>query len=191
MKRCLPIFFLAIFSFASGSFAQVPLWDEDSGSLFSSLKARKVGDVVTVIIQEQSMAQSKAQTNTKVKNESSGGPGKGTLDFISLWGLTSENKYKGDADTKRMGQLQAKISARIVEILPTGDYRIEGTKEVNINGERERIKISGIVRPRDIRPDNTVLSTYLADAAIMYDGKGIIDNGHEPGILTKLLNWLL
>ena len=191
MKRLLFVTTLLLLFSALELSAQTPLWDEESGSLFSSLKARRVGDVVTVIIQEQSMAQSKAQTNTKVKNEALGGPGRGTLDFISLWGLKSENKYKGDADTKRMGQLQAKISARIVEILPSGDYRIEGTKEVNINGERERIKITGIVRPRDIRPDNTVLSTYLADAAIMYDGKGIIDIGHEPGILTKLLNWLL
>jgi len=184
-------YIILVVAFTSTVFAQTPLWNEDSGSLFSSLKARGVGDVVTVIIQEQSIAQSKAQTNTKIKNESSGGPGRGTLDFISLWGLKSENNYKGDADTKRTGQLQAKISTRIVEILPNGDYRIEGTKEVNINGERERIKLSGIVRPRDIRPDNTVLSTYIADAKIMYDGKGIIDGGHKPGIITKLLNWLL
>ncbi len=171
--------------------AQSPLWDEGSGSLYSNLKAYRVGDVVTVIIQEQSIASSKAKTDTKVKNEAGGGPGVGTLDFVSLWGLDSENNYKGDAKTERSGQLQAKISVQIIEILDNGDFRVEGQREVNINGERERIKLSGIIRPRDITPDNTILSTYVADAMIMYDGKGIIDAGHEPGIMTKILNWIL
>jgi flagellar L-ring protein precursor FlgH len=191
MKRFLVSNAVVILLLSSPLYPQTALWDEGVGSLYSNLKAYRIGDVVTVIIKEESIASSQAQTDTKIKNEASGGPGKGTLDFISLWGLTSENNYKGDAKTKRQGQLQARISAIIVEILPNGDYRIEGHREVNINGERERIRLSGIVRSRDIGPDNTVLSTYVAEAQIMYDGKGIIDSGHEPGILTKLLNWLL
>lgn len=191
MKRrfsAVSLVFVVLFVFSHSAYSALPLWD-DGGSLFSSIKAHRVGDIVTVIIREQSNAQSKAQTNTKVKNEVSGGPGKGTLDFVSLWGLDSENNYKGDASTKRTGQLDAKISVRIVEILPNGDYRIEGTREVNINGERERIKLSGLIRSRDIRPDNTILSTYVADASIMYDGKGIVDAGHEPGMIAKIINW--
>lgn len=173
---------------ASG--ADSPLWEKEGGSLYSNLKAYRVGDVVTVIISEQSIASSNAKTDTKVKAEATSGPGVGALDFVSLWGLTSENNYKGDAKTQRSGQLQAKISARIVEVLGTGDYRIEGQREVNINGERERISLEGIVRARDISADNTILSTFVADARIMYDGKGIIDSGHEPGILTKIVNWI-
>ena len=169
--------------------AQAPLWDE-GGSLFSNLKAYRVGDVITVIIQEQSAASSAAATDTKVKNEASGGPGTGTLDFISLWGLDSENNYKGDAKTQRSGQLQARMTARIIEVLASGDFRIEGQREVDINGEREQIKLAGIIRPRDIAPDNTILSSFIADAQILYDGKGIVDSGHEPGIIAKVLNWL-
>jgi flagellar L-ring protein FlgH len=180
----------AMFLFISSPLAcQAPLWDGNS-SLFSNLKAYRAGDIVTVLIEEQSSASSKAQTDTKVKNEAKGGPGTGALDFMSLWGLDSENNYKGDAQTNRSGQLQARMSATIVEVLANGDFRIEGQREVNVNGEHERIKLSGTIRSRDIGPDNTILSTYVANAQIMYDGKGIVDSGHEPGFIAKILNWL-
>ncbi|MBN1164362.1 MAG: flagellar basal body L-ring protein FlgH [Candidatus Krumholzibacteriota bacterium] len=181
-------YIILLLGFASPQ-AQQPLWGEGQGSLYSNLKAYRVGDVVTVIIQEQSTAISSAKTDTKVKAEAKSGPGSGTLDFVSLWGLTSENNYKGDAKTSRSGQLQAQITVRISEILGNGDYRVEGQREININGERERITLCGVIRPRDINSDNTILSTYVANAQIMYDGKGLIDSGHEPGILTKLINW--
>ncbi|MCD6379224.1 flagellar basal body L-ring protein FlgH [bacterium] len=191
MKKTFLLFILILFSVNGTSRSQQPLWNGSEGSLYSNLKAYRVGDVVTVIIQEQSTASSNAKTDTKVKNEFSAGPGRGTLDFMSLWGLNSENKYKGDAKTQRSGSLDARITAKIIEILQNGDYRIEGDREVNINGERETIKLSGTIRSRDIRSDNTILSTYVANAKILYDGKGIIDSGHEPGILTKLINWFI
>jgi flagellar L-ring protein precursor FlgH len=188
------IFFTVVLSLLTAlapASAQQRLWEADRGSLYSNLKAYRVGDVVTVIIEEQSIASSNAKTDTKIKSEASGGPGMGTLDFVSLWGLTNENKYKGDAKTERSGQLQAKITVRISEVLENGDYLVEGSREVNINGEREMITLSGIIRSRDISPDNTIMSTYVANARIMYDGKGIVDSGHEPGIFTKILNWIL
>ena len=113
------------------------------------------------------------------------------MGFMARNGLKRVNKYKGDAKTQRSGSLDARITAKIIEILQNGDYRIEGDREVNINGERETIKLSGTIRSRDIRSDNTILSTYVANAKILYDGKGIIDSGHEPGILTKLINWFI
>ncbi len=191
MKMILITVVISLLTVFAPASAQQRLWEADQGSLYSNLKAYRVGDVVTVIIEEQSIASSNAKTDTKVKSEASGGPGMGTLDFISLWGLTSENKYKGDAKTERSGQLQAKITVRISEILENGDYLVEGSREVNINGEREMITLSGIIRSRDISPDNTIMSTYVANARIMYDGKGIVDSGHEPGIFTKILNWIL
>ncbi|MBN2071812.1 MAG: flagellar basal body L-ring protein FlgH [Candidatus Krumholzibacteriota bacterium] len=190
MKKSMIVAVLFLVTISSVAHSQRPLWDSDEGSLYSNLKGYRVGDVVTVIIQEQSSASSSAKTDTKVKAEATSGPGVGSLDFISLWGLTSENKYKGDAKTSRAGQLSARVTVRITEILENGDYLIEGNREVNINGERERITLSGIIRSRDISTDNTILSTYVADARIMYDGKGTVDSGHEPGILTKLINWI-
>lgn len=191
MRRVFVLIFLAVVICVSGASSQQRLCGGPGESLFSNMKAYRVGDVITVIIQERSSASSNAKTDTKIKDEFSMGPGAGGLDFISLWGLDSENKYKGDAKTDRSGTLIAKITVRITELLDNGDFRIDGEREVAINGETEIIKLSGIIRSRDIRADNTILSTYVANAKISYDGKGMIDSGHEPGILTKFINWFL
>jgi len=191
MRKIFLLTVLVIALLSSGAAAQQRLCGGPGESLFSNMKAYRVGDVITVIIQEQSTASSNAKTDTKVKDEFSMGPGAGTLDFISLWGLDSENKYKGDAKTDRSGTLIAKITVRITDLLENGDFRINGEREVVINGEAEMIELSGIIRSRDIRADNTILSTYVANAKISYDGKGMIDSGHEPGLLTKFINWIL
>jgi flagellar L-ring protein FlgH len=72
----------------------------------------------------------------------------------------------------------------ITEVLPNGNYRLEGARSVDINGDRQLIEISGICRPRDITPDNTILSTYIAEAQIAYSGSGMIQDAADPGILT-------
>ena len=176
---------------ATAVLAIEPLIDFESGaSLVSNQKAAQVGDVVTIIISEQSTAKSTAKTEANNKSEIGGGPGLGFLNFIPGWELDIENKYKGDGKTSRTGNLSAEITARIVEVLFNGDYRLEGTRMVNINGERQLIEITGICRPRDIRADNTILSTYISDAQISYSGSGPINDSSEPGIITKIVNWL-
>jgi flagellar L-ring protein precursor FlgH len=180
-----------LFSGAATATAQQPLVDLESGrSLVSNVKAHRVGDILTIIITEQSTANATSKVDANNKTEVSGGPGLGVLDLISQWGVESENKYKGDGRTTRTGNLRAEITARIVEVLHNGDFRIEGTRMVDINGERQLIEISGMCRERDIGPDNTILSTYIADARIAYNGSGPINAAAEPGIITKIVNWL-
>jgi len=181
---------LGLFPLASGM-ATTPLVDLESGrSLVSDLKACQVGDVVTIIISETSTANATSKTDANNKSEISGGPGLGILDIFSAWGLDSENKFKGDGRTTRTGNLRAEITARIVEVLHNGDFRLTGTRMVEINGERQLIEISGLCRSRDIEPDNTILSTYISDARISYNGSGPVNATSEPGIITKIVNWL-
>lgn len=182
---------LLLLATAAIAAAAEPLVDLETGrSLVSNFKAHRVGDVVTIVIAEQTTANATAKTDANNKSEHSGGPGLGVLDLIGSWGLDVENKYKGDGRTARTGDLQAQISARIVEVLHNGDFRLSGTRMVDINGERQLIEITGLCRPRDIAPDNTILSTFIADARIAYNGAGIINATSEPGVITKLLNWL-
>jgi flagellar L-ring protein precursor FlgH len=171
--------------------AKTPLVDFETGeSLVSNIKARKVGDLITIIITERATANAASRTKANNKSETRGGPALGWLDFIKPWDMTVENKYLGDGDTQRNGSLRAEISARIVEILENGDFRLEGTRMVNINGEKQLIEITGFCRARDIGADNTILSTYISDAQIAYNGSGIINDTAQPGIVTRVLNWL-
>jgi len=176
---------------AASCVAGEPLVDLESGaSLVSNYKAHRVGDIITIMIVEESTANATAKTDANNKSEVSGGPGLGFLDIITSWGIDTENKYTGDGRTQRTGNLNAEITARIVEVLHNGDYRLAGTRMVDINGERQLIEISGVCRARDILPDNTIYSTYIADARIAYNGTGVVNATSEPGVITKLVNWL-
>ena len=171
--------------------AKTPLIDFETGeSLVSNIKARNVGDLITIIITERATANATSRTRANNKSETRGGPALGWLDFIKPWDMTVENKYLGDGDTQRDGSLRAEISARIVEVLENGDFRVEGTRMVNINGEKQLIEITGFCRARDIEADNTILSTYISDAQIAYNGSGIINDTSQPGVVTRVLNWL-
>jgi len=171
--------------------AGTPLVNFDTGSsLVTNLKAHHVGDLLTIIITENATANATSKTKADNKSEHSGGAGLGFLDFIKPWGVSTENKYKGDGNTQRNGSLEAEITARITEVLHNGDLRIAGTRMVNINGEKQLIEITGVCRQRDIRPDNTIMSTYISDAQIAYNGSGIINDNANPGVVTKIINWL-
>ncbi len=182
---------VAVLLAAAAAGAQQPLVDLESGrGLFTNLKAHREGDVVTIIISEATVADATSRTDANTKAEVGGGPGLGVLDLIDIWGLDTESKFKGDGRTQRTGNLRAEISARIVEVLPSGDYRLAGTRMVDINGERQLIEFSGVCRERDIAPDNTILSTYVADARIAYTGSGPVGAAGSPGIVTRIVNWL-
>ena len=179
------------FLFPESSQARSPLIDFETGeSLVTNLKAHRIGDLITIIITEKSSADASSKTKADNKSESKGGPGLGFLDFIKPWDMSVENKYKGDGNTQRSGNLRAEITARITEVLHNGDFRLEGTRMVNVNGEKTLIEITGVCRSKDIAPDNTIMSTYISDAMIAYNGSGIINDASEPGVVTKVLNWL-
>lgn len=183
--------YLIVLLVAGGALARTPLIDmETGGSLFSSFKAHKVGDVVTILIVEQTQADASTGVGTQSKSEIKGGPGLGFLQPFGSWGLNTENKHQGDGSTSRSGNLRGEISVTITEVLPNGNYRLEGARSVEINGDRQLIEIRGICRPRDVTPDNTILSTYIAEAQIAYSGSGLIQDAADPGILSRIVNWL-
>lgn len=188
------------------------LW-QDSGplsNLFLDAKARGVGDVVTVRIEESSEATN--QANTKAGRGSSleagidklfglekwwdkklMGEGNDFLPKISPFGNPSvkgslSSEFDGSGTTSRSGELIAFITCQVTDVLPNGNLRIVGSREVLVNHETQLIILSGVVRPRDIAQDNTIKSTFIAEAKIAYSGSGIIDDRQRPGWLANLLN---
>jgi flagellar L-ring protein precursor FlgH len=163
-------------------------------SLYTDHTAMRVDDILTVLIVESAKAGSQTGTNTDKKNSfgvetSRGG---GALDFIPGMGASGGFSvgYDGKAGTSREGNLVARVSARVIKVLDNGNLVIEGSKLVEINEEKEIIKISGVVRPQDIEANNIIYSYNVADARISYSGKGTVHDGHRPGLVTKFLNWV-
>ena len=164
------------------------------GSLFSDYKAFKEGDIVTIYIVEFSTGSNETKTDTKKETEfslqSSGGTG--ALKFIPLFGakVNDGSSFDGQGITSSRGILKAKMSARIVKVLENGNLVIEGTREVQVNDEKQITVLSGVVRPEDITGDNVVYSYNIADAKITYRGKGTVTGGSKPSLITRLLNWV-
>jgi len=165
-----------------------------SQSLFTDIKAHKVGDILTVLIYEQNRASQKVETKTEktTKFSTKGGPGIGTLDFLPLFGVDGSSKgtHDGKGENIRNGSLRAKMSVTVVDVKPNGDLVVEGSRVIGISGDRETLTLTGVVRQKDITPSNTIDSYLIADAEIHYTGKGNATTGSRPGPLMRFLNWL-
>ena len=163
-------------------------------SIYNAHRAMHVDDILTVVIVESAKAGSQSGTNTNKENEMNlqGGNGSGLLKFIPNFGASGSSKvsYDGKGGTSREGNLVAKISARVVQVLDNGNLVIDGSKVVEINEEKEIIKVSGVVRQQDIESNNIIYSYNIADAQITYSGKGTANTGQRPGLLARILNWI-
>jgi flagellar L-ring protein precursor FlgH len=162
--------------------------------LYRDVKARNVGDILTIQVIENASATNSATTATQKKGDVSlSAPALAGLESVST-PLNFSNilqaagglNFNGTGSTTRSGQLQAAISARVVQVLPNGDLRIEGTKVVTINGERQTLTIGGMVRSHDVSPSNVILSTAIANMDVKFDGKGVVADSNKPGWFYKL-----
>ncbi len=176
------------------------LWTENKGSLFGDLKARQLGDILTVAIFEQASASREATTETGRSSSNEAGITNflgfetdlaklnGVLDPSSLISTNYKNDFKGSGSTSRKENLVATLSTRVVEVFPNGNLRIEGGKTVTVNHEEQIIVLTGIVRPNDISSQNVIDSKYVLDAKIAYTGKGVISDKQRPGWMTHILD---
>ncbi|MGM9571092.1 MAG: flagellar basal body L-ring protein FlgH [bacterium] len=168
--------------------------------LFVDHKARAVGDTLTIIITESTSTTQNASTTTKKSTEQKygvpqvGGSGSNiinkTLDKIFPLSNSNDSSFNGTGSTTRSGNFNGRLSVMVKEILPNGDFLVEGSQNIKVNKEDQEITVTGIVRPVDITPYNTVLSTQVGNAQITYKGKGVVGNTQKEGILTKILNFV-
>jgi flagellar L-ring protein precursor FlgH len=176
--------------------------ENSANSLFADRRAKRVNDVVTIVVSESSVGGNNANTTTSRDTTNSSsvtsflGLESGVLDLLRKGttsissGGASSNSLKGVGQTKRDGNLTATMSARVMNILENGNFIIEGRRQVTVNAEDQYLILTGIIRPDDIATDNTILSQYLADAKIVYTGKGVVDDKMRPGWLTRIVDWV-
>jgi len=173
------------------------VWSGDFGqstSLFTDVKANKVGDILTVLIYENANASNEVETKTKKDGETSvgGGPGIGSLDFIPLFGVDGsyENSHNGKGENSRTQTLRAKMTVTVIGVKTNGDLIIQGSRTIAISKDKETMTLTGVVRQKDISAQNTIDSYLIADAEISYTGRGAASNGSRPGPIMRFLNWL-
>lgn len=197
LQRLLQILFLLFIQLAvacvlgsNGSMA-TSLWGANARSLYAPPVAAEVGDLVTILVVENAEAKQEVNTATSKEAQVSIDSGQGLLrSILPGLGIGADDNLEAGGATSRGGQLTAKLTATIVEVTAEGNYVVQGRQKIVINSEEQEITLHGLIRPEDIRHDNTVLSTSLADAEITYKGSGALAGKSRPGILTRLFNWL-
>lgn len=163
--------------------------------LFEDRKANRVGDILTVVLAEQTNATKNSQTTTgKASDVALANP---TVFGTSLThkgvplfegSLSGSTSFDGKGSSSQSNSLAGDITVTVVDRLPNGNLVISGEKWVTLNQGQEFIRLSGIIRPDDIEPDNSLLSTRIANAQITYSSRGVLAAANKMGLISRFFN---
>lgn len=175
------------------------LWTERAGSLVTDLRARRAGDILTILIDEQSTAEKKAETDLQRDSSFSSKltpPNFERPSFLRKFLLSlqtsgeGKSDYAGDAKTNRTDRATGIVTAKVMRVLENGNLVIEGRRLVKVNEETQTLVVSGIVRPYDVAPDNTVASSRIADGEVRLEGTGAVSDRQKPGFIQRVFDFL-
>ena len=168
-------------------------------ALFENAVARRVGDTLTIRLNERTNA-SKSSSTTTSKSTSASLPGPTiagrpvTHNGVPILEMSvdNESEFDGQGDSSQSNRLEGQLTVTVAQRLPNGNLLVRGQKWIGINQGQEFVRVQGIVRPIDIDPDNSVSSLKVADAVISYGAKGALADANAPGLLARFFNfkWL-
>ena len=163
-------------------------------SLFDDHKAYRIGDIITVTLNENTTSSKTADTKIERESETTlvdpvvFGQGISGWGYNFGFGLNSNNEYEGKAGSDQSNSLMGSITVTVVNVLPNGVLKIRGEKWIALNQGEEYIRISGMIRTEDISSNNQVSSMRVADARISYGGVGALADANAQGWLGKFFN---
>ena len=164
-------------------------------SLFSDRKANRVGDILFITLKETTAATKLQTTSVKKDNSVSlpvpnvfGNPLGIRSTDASAMAAAQNREFKGDTSSDQSNTLQGNISVTVTKVYPNGNLFVSGEKWFKLSTGDEMIRISGMIRPEDVAPDNTIASNRLADARITYSGEGQLADANRMGWLTRFFN---
>jgi flagellar L-ring protein FlgH len=161
----------------------------------ADVKARNVGDIITINIVESAKASKNATTKTS-RDSALQASWSGVLEKLTgTWVGADQSasfgtSHDGKGETTRSSFLNAYITAQVVDVMPNKNLLIRGSRQVQVNNENQFIYVEGLVRPEDISSTNIVLSTYIADAKIELTGQGVVSDKQRVGWLTRILDYV-
>ncbi|MBD3609333.1 MAG: flagellar basal body L-ring protein FlgH [Gammaproteobacteria bacterium] len=178
------------------------LFQPGFGNYYTDRKAYRVGDILTVTLSESTNATKSASTSTSRASELDFanptllgqpatvnrpgflGGGQGDLSMA----LEASNSFEGEGASAQSNSLSGNITVSVVEVLANGYLVVRGEKIISLNQGDEYIRLSGIIRPEDVSPDNTIVSEKLANAKIIYGGTGALADANKQGWFQTFLN---
>lgn len=179
---------------------------QSSGSLFMpegklvnfvrDAEANKVGDVVTILVNDSASALASGNSTTSRKTSATSNItslyGNTNGKWSNLLGTAGDVELAGTGQTQRNMTITATISAHVIGVTPNGDLLVEGVKNIGVNSEKQTITLKGLIRPVDLTTANTISSNQVANLSIQVDGKGVVGDAiRRPHLLARILLGLL
>lgn len=169
-------------------------------TLFDDARAHRVGDIITITLIEKFNANKKDEASYNRSNQADFGVST-PLNFLgrnpsqihdSLGtggiGYGSSNNFQGKSDVKQNSSVSGSVAVTVIEVIPNGNLVVRGEKWITVHDGEEVIRFAGIVRPQDIKPDNSIESTKVADVRLIYRDTGIAGDTARPGPVTRFLS---
>ena len=164
---------------------------------FRDPKAHYVNDMVTILVLETTQAVASANAkNSRNTSASAGfntffGAEKHIAELPNFISGRSNSNFEGKGSTSRATVLETALTARVIDVLPNGYLVLEGMREIRVNDENQSVYLTGVVRPEDISPDNSVLSSSIAQMSVRVQGRGVVSQPIKPGWLYRILTGIL
>ncbi|MFT6986855.1 MAG: flagellar L-ring protein precursor FlgH [Psychromonas sp.] len=170
--------------------------DSYANNLYSDIKAHRIGDIITVYLNESTSAKKQSGSSQAKSNSYDLGvdpmvvPGNGTPFSLSGLGIgaSQQSSFEGDADADQSNSLKGSITVNVTRVLNNGNLEIRGEKWLMLNNGEEFVRIKGVIRSEDVRSDNSISSMRVANARIQYGGTGDLANTQRQGWLTAFFN---
>ncbi|MCX4029905.1 flagellar basal body L-ring protein FlgH [Endozoicomonas sp. SM1973] len=165
-------------------------------TLYEDRKAHRVGDIITIQLNESTRAKKEADTELSKNTDATvanptvlGKTAKGLFgnDLSLSTTLSADREFEAETESEQSNSLSGNITVTVSEVLPNGLLKVRGEKWLTLNRGDEYIRITGMVRPDDIGPDNVVSSQKVADARITYSGRGELADSNTAGWITRLI----
>jgi flagellar L-ring protein precursor FlgH len=185
--RALALILLSLTAVVPVAQAITPSPDEPR-SFYADRRAFRTGDMLTILITESSTVTAAAQTTTH-KSESGGVTLNDKTGNQKNLGVGINSQSAGGGEIDRSDKFVAQLAVVVQGVDPGGNLIVHGEQDIEINDEKQRIKLDGVVRREDISPNNTVPSTRVAASHIEFTGKGILARKQTPGLLNRILAW--
>ena len=174
----------------TGPLSEGSLWQ--GRSIVGDLRASHLNDLVTIRIMESTNAISQANVTTNRDGTNSYSlPAVATpANFANPQATATKNAYKGNGTTGRSAVFTTMITARVVKVLQNGNLIFEGSRDIQLNNETQRLYVAGVIDPRRLTKDNSIESGQVADLRIGYGGAGVVDETLKPGYVSRVLNFI-
>ncbi len=166
------------------------LWRATSTSLYSDVRGRKVGDLITVVVTQQSSSSTTAKHGTSKDMEVASPVGSGWFSGFTGLGLKGSTTTNGSGSNTTSTSVTDRLTVSIAAVLPNGNLRLEGERTIVMEKDTMHLHLTGTARAEDIAPDNTISSTLVAEQHIEMQGMGPIAQKTRPGLLSRILSWI-